>query len=94
MAKPPEDSRVPFTLRLPPELHQRLMVAAGSGRSLNAEILERLWQSFSSVDQRIAELEDTVDTLSIAFEARFELLERDVSRALESAGMFDPNPPK
>lgn len=45
MARPkPADERVPYTLRLPRELHQRLVDA--SGFSMNAEIVSRLEASF------------------------------------------------
>jgi Arc-like DNA binding domain len=42
-------SFVALNLRLPPDLHQELVKAAGSTRSLNAEILERLQASFYPV---------------------------------------------
>jgi predicted HicB family RNase H-like nuclease len=41
--------RETLTLRLPPELHRLLRaVAADNGRSLNAEIIQRLRGSFDS----------------------------------------------
>jgi predicted HicB family RNase H-like nuclease len=42
--------REKLTLRLPPELHQRLKpVAVDNGRSLNAEIVQRLRRSFDDI---------------------------------------------
>lgn len=37
---------VALNVRLPPDLHKRLREAAGTTRSLNAEILDRLQKSF------------------------------------------------
>jgi hypothetical protein len=39
---------VALNLRLPPDLHGKLREAAGTTRSLNAEILERLQRSFET----------------------------------------------
>lgn len=46
MAK--QDDFVRITLRLPPELHGELTQAAGAVKSLNAEIIERLEDSFAA----------------------------------------------
>jgi hypothetical protein len=42
---------VALNLRLPPDLHKRLREAAGTTRSLNAEILDRLQKSFEPATQ-------------------------------------------
>lgn len=47
MAK--QDDWIRITLRLPPELHQRLSDEAGA-KSLNAEIVARLEDSFAEVE--------------------------------------------
>src|SRR3546814_6483854 len=48
-----------LNLRLPADLHRRLgEAAAGSGRSLNAEIVHRLAESFEYVDVDNAVLEE------------------------------------
>lgn len=47
MTNSPPDDRVQLTLRLPPELHERLTRAL-RGRSLNQDIVERLWQSLET----------------------------------------------
>jgi hypothetical protein len=58
MARPKKD-RVKVTLRLPPELHPQLVAAATeSGRSLNAEIVQRLKASFESGSPRARESVD------------------------------------
>lgn len=45
------DDRVQLTLRLPRDLHAKLIEAtAGMGRSLNAEIVARLAQSLEPID--------------------------------------------
>jgi len=46
--------RATLTLRLPPKLHGRLRgVAVDNGRSLNAEIVQRLARSFDGVSPHV-----------------------------------------
>jgi hypothetical protein len=83
MAKPPEDTRVPFTLRIPTELHEKLTLAAGPGKSLNLEILERLARSFDTVDTKLAEL----DQWSSNHDERIDKLEAAVRDLMEATGL-------
>ncbi|HEL3212201.1 TPA: Arc family DNA-binding protein [Stenotrophomonas maltophilia] len=66
----------PFGLRMQPELRERLEAAAATeGRSLNAEIVARLEESFE-LEQEVVELEKVTE----AFERSQELLTDSVKR--------------
>lgn len=83
MAKTDDDTRIPFTLRLPPDLHLKLIEAAELGnRSLNAEIIDRLERSVG-VDRVAEEVEATMlDILRRAGlkDAANSVLERQAER--------------
>ncbi|WP_319499344.1 toxin-antitoxin system HicB family antitoxin [uncultured Cohaesibacter sp.] len=62
MAK--QDTWARITLRIPPELHKKLTKAAAE-KSLNAEIISRLEESFNSKDySKIIELIDAIQIVA------------------------------
>jgi hypothetical protein len=73
------DDRVPFTLRLQPDLHRALLdSAAAANRSLNAEIIERL--------QRTLAVEFlTRESLGVVGEERLGHVERLLREGIERA---------
>jgi len=97
MARQDDYSRI--TLRLPPELHEKVRKAAGE-RSLNAEIITRLERTFEEDDTvaghevRLEDLERRMDEMNDEYDARFDKVENRVWRLLEHAGLYDPNPEK
>jgi hypothetical protein len=74
----------PFNLRLPPDLKQRLDKAArGKGRTLTAEILQRLQATFTDFPTRT--LEEIADQLMPAVEMNHaENVLGDLLRALDA----------
>jgi tetrahydromethanopterin S-methyltransferase subunit G len=94
-----QDDYSRITLRLPPDLHEKVRVAAGD-RSLNAEIIARLERSFDEDDtlqgheDRLQELERQIEELGGETDQRLDRIEDRVWRLLEHAGLYDPNPEK
>ncbi|WP_313416060.1 Arc family DNA-binding protein [Stenotrophomonas sp.] len=80
----------PFGLRMQPELKERLEEAASeSGRSLNAEIVARLEESFVGDGRQVV---FTPDTMSLLLRSRLESLKGMISTLQEeiAASDFDP----
>lgn len=69
-------------LRIPKDLHIKLMAAAGRrSRSMNAEIVARLEVSFESVEDRLAALEEEVFDPKLTLEevrGSIRLIEKDI----------------
>lgn len=86
-----------FRLRLTEELKAQIEASAkANGRSMNAEVLARLERSFELDDDTItlrAHMQAMDEVLGM-HERSLDRLRSDVSRLLEHAGLYDPNPEK
>lgn len=78
-------------VRLPPGMRERLTEQAReAGRSVNAEVVARLEASFQNDEaaQHMADLVEEHENAVSDFEGRISSLEKDVSRLLDSAGLY------
>lgn len=87
-----QDDYLKTALRLPRDLHAKIQqIANDSGRSMNAEIVERLTRSFEAEDsspERIQSLEQSNQQLSRALETMARYL-ADMERGAETERKFD-----
>lgn len=86
-----EDGYTRITLRIPDRLHARLSeVAAQTSKSMNAEIIGRLEESFVGDGRKVV---FTPDTMSLLLRSRLESLKAMISTLQEeiAAADFDPN---
>ena len=67
----------PFGLRMPPDLKRSIDAAAkASGRSINAEVIDRLQRSFEKVEIGVGDLPDGVllDEVIARYGAKLQLI--------------------
>ncbi len=98
MADNPAPLQERFLIRLPEGMRDRIAeVAKLNGRSMNAEILDRLERSLQAdiglreMEGRMSAVEFQLGEVEIAHDRRLDKVEAQMWKLLEHAGLFDPN---